>query len=113
MDLIRAIVVSVGVATSSLAAHGESSPEHLVTLNTRTFDLGTDVSKMRRDADFVPMNDIGWLSPILDADPVLGPTVFHIKVAHASNVSIDYLWEYVKNNAHDFPYSDNTPQRLL
>jgi hypothetical protein len=112
MDLIRAIVVSVGVATSSLAAHGESSPEHLVTLNTRTFDLGTDVSKMRRDADFVPMNDIGWLSPILDADPVLGPTVFHIKVAHASNVSIDYLWEYVKNNAHDFPYSDNTPQRF-
>ena len=110
--LIRAMVVLSCVIANALAAQAQSSPEQLVTLNTRTFDLGTDVSKMRRDADFIPMNDIDWLGPILDADPALGPTVFHIKVAHPSNGSIGYLWEYAKNNAHDFPFADNIPKRL-
>lgn len=112
MDCTRSIVVLCILTGSSLGALAQSPQDHLVTLNTRTFDLGIDVSKMRRDPDFIPVNDIDWLSPILDADPALGPTVFHIKMAHPSNVSINYLWEYVKNNAHDFPYATNIPDRF-
>lgn len=112
MTLIRAMVAIVGLVANPLTSQAQSSREQLVTLNTRTFDLATDVSKMRRDQDFIPMNDIGWLSPILDADPALGPTVFHIKVADSSNASAGDRWEYVKNNAHDFPYSTNIPDRF-
>jgi hypothetical protein len=112
MTLIRAMVVSVGLTLCSVVALAQSSPDHLVALNTRTFDLGIDVSKMRRDPDFVPMNEVGWLSPILDADPALGPTVFHIKLADPRNVSINYLWEYVRNNARHFTYSEHIPERF-
>jgi hypothetical protein len=111
--MIRAMVVLLFLVAEAAAVRAQSAPEHLVTLNTRTFNLGIDVSKMRRDPDFIPMNDIDWLSPILDVDPVLGPTVFHLRAANRSNKSTSYLWEHVGNNAHDFPYTQNIPDRFL
>ncbi len=57
-------------------AFAETDASTLVRMHSRVFDLGTDVSKMRRDDDFVPMNEIPWLEPILDDDLALRGTVF-------------------------------------
>jgi hypothetical protein len=95
MILIRAVLVAVSVAATPAATQAQENPDHLVTLNTRTFDLGTDVSKMRLDPDFVPMDEIDWLRPVLDSDPVLGPTtVFHLKMAHPSTITASDAWEW-------------------
>lgn len=118
--LIHTMVVAVAVAAISLPAQGQSSPEHLVKLNSRTFDLATDIRELRRDADFVPLNEIGWLGPILDADPVLGPTVFHLKMADPSMVSASWLWQWEVNQdqqpgsgqSYDYKYSRNIPERF-
>ena len=92
--MFRAMVVSLLVFALAPAVWAESDPSHLVTLNTRTFDLGIEVAKMRRDPNFVPMNEIDWLKPILDTDPALGPVVFHLEMAHPSNKTASWLWEW-------------------
>lgn len=92
--MFRAIAVLLIVSALAQSALAESDPGHLVVLNTRTFDLGIEVSKMRRDPDFVPMNEINWLKPILDTDPALGPVVFHLKMARPSNKTASWLWEW-------------------
>jgi hypothetical protein len=116
MTLIRAMAVAISVATNSAMAQAQDNPDHLVTLNTRTFDLGIDVSEMRRDPDFVPMNEIDWLSPILDADPFLGPTVFHLKMTDPSNKTAESQWEYQNGKgvgfARNHVYNSNIPDRF-
>lgn len=94
MLFLRSIGVSLALLASALGVHAQSTPEHLVKLNTRTFDRGTDVSKLHRDPDFVPMNAIDWLGPILDADPLLGPVVFHLEMADPSVISASWLWQW-------------------
>jgi hypothetical protein len=91
----------------------QTHPENLVTFNTRTFDLGTDASQIRRDADFVPMNEIDWLSPILNADPALGAAVFHLKMAHPSTTTADHRWSFDGNLGRDFQYDQNIPEMFV
>ena len=64
--MLRALIAALMAIGLAKALHADADPGHLVTLNTRTFDLGIEVAKMRRDPDFVPMNEIDWLKPILD-----------------------------------------------
>lgn len=119
MAHMRAMIVFLMVVASAIGVQAQSIPEHLVTLNTRTFDLGTDASKLRRDPNFVPMNEIDWLGPILDADPLLGHVVFHLEMADPSMVSASFLWEWERgpdlpgNGWHYFyKYSQNIPERF-
>jgi hypothetical protein len=91
----------------------QTHPENLTTFNTRTFDLGTDVSQMRRDPDFVPMNEIDWLGPILNADPALGAAVLHLRMDHASNVTAERLWSFDGNLGRDFQYDQNIPEMFV
>lgn len=51
----------------------------LIQLNTRIFDLRSDVRNLRRDDDFIPLTEIKWLRMLTDADEYLEPTVVHIK----------------------------------
>ena len=72
---------------------------------------------MRRDPNFVPMNEIDWLKPILDTDPALGPVVFHIQMTHPSNKTASWLWEWgdaAKGGtlAYRFKYSNHIPERF-
>lgn len=113
--MFRAMIASLALSILSPEARAESNPGHLVTLNTRTFDLGMDVAKMRRDPDFVPMNEIDWLESILVKDPALGPLVFHLKMAHPSNKTASWLWEWGDANdggtlAYSHRYSGNIPE---
>lgn len=115
--MFRAMVVSLLVFALAPAVWAESDPSHLVTLNTRTFDLGIEVAKMRRDPNFVPMNEIDWLKPILDTDPALGPVVFHLEMAHPSNKTASWLWEWGDETedgtlASRFKYSGHIPERF-
>lgn len=76
------------MACGSLA--DESNPANgLVTFHTRTFDLRTDAAKLMRNPDTIVLDDIKWLGPILEADPVLYDTVFHIR---DGRVPSDWLW---------------------
>ena len=119
MAHMRAMIVFLVVVASAIGVQAQSAPEHLVTLNTPTFDLGTDVSKLRRDPDFVPMNEIDWLGPILDADPLLGPVVFYLEMADPSMVSASFLWEWERGPDlpgngwnYFYKYSQNIPERF-
>lgn len=115
-----ALALAVAVLLAPGSARAQSDPSHLVTLNNRTFDLATDVSKMRRDPDFVPMNEIDWLAPLLDADPLLGPVVFHLKVADPSTKSASWMWRWEGSltegpgygQSYDYKYVDNIPVRF-
>lgn len=111
-SFVRVLIFGLAIS-GALMALAQSANENLVTLNTRTFDLGTDVASMRRDPDFVPMNDIDWLDPLLDADAVLGATVFHLAVMDKSNKSADALWSFDGFFGKDFQYKQNIPERFV
>ncbi|SEN35022.1 hypothetical protein SAMN04488103_104260 [Gemmobacter aquatilis] len=115
--MLRVLIAALMAIGLAKALHADPDPGHLVTLNTRTFDLGIEVAKMRRDPDFVPMNEIDWLKPILDADPALGPTVFHIEMAHPSIKTAARLWEWGEAGkagtlASRFRYTSHIPERF-
>lgn len=110
--MILAMVVFCLFSTGGQVA-AEPQPEHLVTLNTRTFDLGVIVAEMRRTPDFIPMMDVDWLREILWADPDFGPaTVFHIDMTHPSNGTAKHLWTFDPDWESYFVYTDNVPKKL-
>lgn len=115
--MFRALAAFMLIVALAPAGRAETDPGHLVTLNTRTFDLGIEVVKMRRDPNFVPMNEIDWLKPILDADPALGPVVFHITMTAPGNKTASWLWEWGDETkggtlASRFKYSNHIPERF-
>lgn len=74
---MRAILASILLLTGS-AAVGENSGT-IVQLGSRLFDVRMAASELRRDDDFIPVSDIDWLRPALEADPIFDGVVFHIR----------------------------------
>lgn len=52
--------------------------EITVQVSSRTFYVGEIPEATRKDPDFLPLDRIDWIQDILDADPVMNRTVFHI-----------------------------------
>jgi len=54
-------------------------PSSQIKLGSRVFDLRADVTEMRRDQTFIPMNDVDWIRDLLDSQPETSNVVFHIQ----------------------------------
>lgn len=77
MSMRRALIVALlCAATSSADADDERG---LVHLGNRVFDFETDVTGVRRDPDFFPLREVGWLDQYFAADPDLANVVMHIQ----------------------------------
>ena len=71
-------VILLPIAVTALAQEAPGDRNALIRLESRVFDLGTDVRRMRRDPHFIPVTDVDWINTLLDADPYLRYTVIHI-----------------------------------
>jgi hypothetical protein len=78
-------------------------------MNTRIFDLRSDVRNLRRDDDFIPLTEIEWLRNLTDADAYLYPTVVHIKVAPGP---VAHWWKTLEPD-RGFPLTENIPDMFV
>lgn len=81
----------------------------LIQMNTRIFDLRTDVRNLRRSEDFIPLTEIKWLLEITNRDPYLEPTVVHIQVRPEP---IRIFWPSVKQD-DEYPLTENIPEIFI
>lgn len=85
--LAMAAVLAATLLSGAAPAAAQEAPgdrDQLIQLDARTFDLGADVRWLRDYADesaFIPITEVRWIGDMTDADPILGPTVIHIKKA--------------------------------
>ena len=73
-------IFSTLVALVFLSGNAYAQQTSLIEMNTRVFDMRVDVDELRRDDDFIPLNDIKWLRDVIERDPLLPRTVVHIQV---------------------------------
>ena len=71
--------VAIAIVLQCVIAERADADTSLITLNTRTFDMQADVSEMRRNDSFIPLQDIVWLRELLDRDEYLHGTVVQFK----------------------------------
>ncbi|MFT6606009.1 MAG: hypothetical protein ACJA2X_001185 [Halocynthiibacter sp.] len=103
------IVIALAVfASLPIQAQAEELPNGatLIQLNSRTFDLRTDVRNLRRGPDFIPLTEIKWLSDLVDRDPYLEQTVLHIQ---ARTQPISMTWPSVTPDKA-YPLTENIPE---
>lgn len=81
----------------------------LIQLNTRIFDLRSDVRNLRRDDDFIPLTEIEWLRMLTDEDPYLDLTVVHIKERPQPVLN---HW-YSLGPDRSFPLTNNIPDMFV
>jgi hypothetical protein len=75
--VLAAIILPI--AAAAFAQEVPKERNSLIQLGSRVFDLGTDVRRMRRDPNFIPITDVGWINAMTGSDPHLQFTVIHIK----------------------------------
>ncbi|WP_457647070.1 hypothetical protein [Profundibacter sp.] len=92
-----------------LNAKENPSDTSLVQMNTRTFDLRTDISGLRRDDDFIPLTDIEWLHKLIKSDPLLLTTIVHIQVRPDP---IRTFWPSLESD-REFPLTENIPGSFI
>lgn len=71
--------------------HADELPENtsLIKLKSRVFDMRSDVSRIRRNDRFIPINRVPWIQDFLWDDADLSPTVVHVQTAPSG---ADYVW---------------------
>jgi hypothetical protein len=103
MKLILFSLISALLTASPLSAGPVLDDPSLIRMNTRIFDLRADVSKLRRDDDFIPLTEIKWLTKLIENDEYLKLTVVHIKerpqpvLRHWYSLEPDLMYPLTKN----------------
>lgn len=99
--LVLFFALSSGLAQAGDIPDGAS----LVQLNTHIFDLRSDVRKLRRNGDFIPLNTIEWLRKLIEEDEYLGLAVVHIQTRPQPVLEHWYSLEPDRR----YPLTDNIP----
>ena len=80
MDVKRLLVSVLMAAVVSVS----SAAAQIVELSPRSFWLGEVPRELYSDPPFFAPQRIGWLDAIIENDPILSETVFHVDMVHFS-----------------------------
>ncbi|MGB5558413.1 MAG: hypothetical protein WBN04_10420 [Paracoccaceae bacterium] len=106
--LIKTFLLFVAM-TYAVGAQDLPAESSLIKMNTRTFDLRSDVRNLRRDDDFIPLTEIAWIVKFVNADRYLNHRIVHIQVRPQPIVD---TWPSIVPD-DEFPLVDNIPEEFF